>query len=102
LGQLNKKLMSEYGVAVFSFNIANIINDDKDLDRLTAIYKQAKKAGSVFCRGCGGPLKEKDKFCSECGRKVEISHKCPQCFTENADDAKFCSACGCKMINEEV
>ena len=102
LAQLNKKLMSEYGVAVFSFNIANIIIDEKDMERLTAVYKQAKQSGSVACRGCGSPLKENDKFCSECGRKVEISHKCPQCFTENPDEAKFCSACGCKMINEEV
>lgn len=95
--QLHQKLMSEYGIAVFSFNIANIIIDEEDLDRLNRQYKLLKKTDSYVCRECGAVLKENDKFCSACGRRVEIGKKCPNCFTENADDAKFCSACGQKL-----
>ncbi|MGN1201588.1 MAG: SPFH domain-containing protein [Candidatus Caccovivens sp.] len=95
--QLNQKLMSDYGIAVFSFNIANIIIGEEDLQRLNQQYKQLKKTDNFVCRECGAVLHENDKFCSSCGKRVEIGKKCPNCFTENADDAKFCSSCGQKL-----
>ncbi len=101
LSKLSQKLMNEYGIAVFSFNIANIIIDDEDREKLEKEYKQLKKTEDFICRNCGAVLKENDKFCSVCGKKVEISKKCPKCFAENADDAKFCSSCGAKLSNEE-
>ncbi len=54
--QLNQKLMSDYGIAVFSFNIANIIIDDEDLDRLNKQYKQLKTTDKFVCRDCGAVL----------------------------------------------
>lgn len=98
LSKLSQKLMNEYGIAVFSFNIANIIIDDEDREKLEKEYKQLKKTEGFICRNCGAVLKENDKFCSVCGKKVEISKKCPKCFAENADDAKFCSSCGAKTV----
>lgn len=98
---INKKLMNEYGIAVFSFNIANIIIDDKDLERLTNSYKQIKKTENHVCRNCGSMLKENDKFCSECGKKVEMSKKCPSCFAEISDESKFCSSCGNALNKKE-
>ena len=39
LNSLSHKLQSEYGIAVFSFNIANIIIDEADYNRLTSAIK---------------------------------------------------------------
>ena len=101
LSKLSQKLMNEYGIAVFSFNIANIIIESDDYGKLDKAYKQIKKTDDFVCRQCGAVLKENDKFCSVCGKRVEMSKKCPKCFAENSDDAKFCSNCGSKLSNEE-
>jgi len=94
LRELSHKLTSEYGISVFSFNIANIIIDETDFKRLLEEYKSIKKSGEFACRQCGASLGEDDKFCSKCGTKVEMNKKCPNCFAENEDEAKFCSKCG--------
>lgn len=68
LKTLSHKLLSEYGIAVFSFNIANIIIDEEDLKRLAkgnSVQTEAK-----FCTGCGAKIKTSDKFCSQCGSKI--------------------------------
>lgn len=101
LSKLGHKLMNEYGITVFSFNIANIIIEPEDYDKLDKAYKMIKKTDSFVCRKCGTTLKENDKFCSVCGNRVEIAKKCPKCFAENPEDAKFCSSCGEKFENEE-
>lgn len=98
LGSLGQKMMNDYGIAVFSFNIANIIIEDEDYQRLSNAYKQLKKTSSFVCRQCGSLLGEKDKFCANCGKRVEIENKCPKCFAENPEEAKFCSTCGNKLI----
>ncbi len=94
---LNQKLMSSYGIAVFSFNIANIIIEDEDMEKLKKHYHELKSSDNFVCRQCGAGLSENDKFCSSCGKRVEIGKKCPNCFTENSDEAKFCSGCGQKL-----
>ncbi len=99
---LGQNLLSEYGITVFSFNIANIIIEKEDCDKLDRAYKQIKKTDNFVCRKCGAVLKENDKFCSVCGNRVEIGKKCPKCFAENPDDAKFCSSCGEKLSKEDV
>lgn len=100
LGKLSQKMMNEYGIAVFSFNIANIIIESEDYKKLVEAYKQIKKTESFVCRHCGAVLKENDKFCSTCGKPVEMAKKCPKCFAENAEDAKFCSSCGYRLVKE--
>lgn len=102
LSKLSQKLMSEYGIAVFSFNIANIIIEDEDLKKLDNSYKQIKKTENFVCRHCATVLSEDAKFCSSCGKKVEIAKKCPKCFAENSDTAKFCSTCGFGLTEGEV
>ncbi|MBP3431968.1 MAG: SPFH domain-containing protein [Clostridia bacterium] len=97
LTALSHKLQSEYGIAVFSFNIANIIIDEQDYAKLNNAYKNMKKSQSFVCRGCGASLPEDAKFCNKCGMKVKIGNKCPKCFAKNADDALFCSKCGEKL-----
>lgn len=94
LNGLSQKLMNEYGIAVFSFNIANIIIENDDYTKLDRAYKQIKNPDKFTCKGCGAVLNENDKFCSKCGKRVEVAKKCPKCFAENSDDSKFCSECG--------
>ncbi len=101
LNNLNHKLMSEYGIAVFSFNISNIIIEEKDYEKLNSIYKgtsqKEKKEEGIFCSQCGTTLHEDDKFCSKCGKKVCGAKVCSKCSAENADDSAFCSSCGEKL-----
>lgn len=104
LTQLNQKLMNEYGIAVFSFNIANIIIEENDHKRLSARFKELKNPKSqekpengFFCKGCGQALEEDTKFCPYCGKKVGGNKLCPNCQAENPVGAKFCSSCGNKL-----
>lgn len=93
LNALNHKLMSEYGIAVFSFNIANIIIDEEDMKRL--------RAQKLVCSNCGAQLSPSSKFCSKCGKQVGGGVKiCPVCSTKNDENAKFCASCGNKLEEE--
>ena len=89
--------MSDYGIAVFSFNIANIIIDEEDLSRLTRAFTQTKSEEKLVCSECGVVLQEDAKFCFNCGKKVGAGKKCSTCATENPEDSKFCLNCGTKL-----
>ncbi len=95
LTALSHKLMSEYGVAVFFFNTANIIIDKEDLDRLNALLKSGNS--NLICSGCGAPLREGDKFCSKCGKSTQKANVCPKCGVELPEGSVFCPACGEKL-----
>ena len=99
LSKINQKLMSEYGIAVFSFNIANIIIDPDDMKRLSSEKggSQEEKPEKLVCSGCGNILKPTAKFCDNCGKKVEKNIVCPQCQTVNNSESKFCINCGNKL-----
>lgn len=94
---LKQKMMNEYGIAVFSFSISNVIIDEKDSERLNNLNKMVKNKKESVCSVCGTVLKEGAKFCFECGSKVDKSTKCPLCLAENVEGAKFCSSCGTKL-----
>lgn len=93
LSALSHKLQSEYGIAVFSFNIANIIIDEQDFAKLSNLGK----AETILCEGCGAVLKKADKFCFNCGKKVEKTSACPNCKMQNEDGSQFCVNCGQKL-----
>jgi len=99
LTKLNQKLMGEYGIAVYSFNIANIIIDDNDYEKLSGNFKSGAKSEkkSVFCPECGQELSADAKFCNNCGRKISGTKVCPECKTENNASAKFCQNCGTRI-----
>lgn len=99
LTKLNQKLMGEYGIAVYSFNIANIIIDDNDYEKLSGNFKSGTKSEkkSVFCPECGQELSADAKFCNNCGRKISGTKVCPECKTENNASAKFCQNCGTRI-----
>lgn len=93
--KLSSIFSSQYGITVYSFNIANIIFDDKDLERLNkALISKSKK---IVCSACGVELDANAKFCSNCGKKIGGSRICPNCHAENVAEAKFCAMCGGKL-----
>ena len=93
--KLSSTFTTDYGVTVYSFNIANIIFDDKDLERLNrATISKTKK---IVCSACGAELDPTAKFCNNCGKKIGGSRICPNCHAENTAEARFCSMCGQKL-----
>lgn len=100
LEKLNQKLMSQYGIAVYSFNIANIIIDENDYARLLNVFKKTEtqpEEASEVCPNCGEKLLPGAKFCNNCGTKIGGVKICPDCNFENLANAKFCSNCGKKF-----
>lgn len=55
--------------------------------------------GDVKCNKCGTMNSKEDKFCSQCGNKIE-NLSCPNCGTSVANGAKFCSECGQSLISK--
>lgn len=99
LTKVNQKLMGDYGIAVYSFNIANIIIDEEDEKKLLAAKRgtSAPQEEKLVCSACGNELKPTAKFCDNCGKKVGGSPVCPNCQTENEENAKFCANCGTRL-----
>lgn len=51
------------------------------------------------CRNCRKPVKSTEKFCQECGAKVqeELKKNCPSCSKPLKGLEKFCTECGAKI-----
>ncbi|MCM1154418.1 MAG: zinc-ribbon domain-containing protein [Roseburia sp.] len=52
------------------------------------------------CKNCGASLLDTDKFCNQCGWKVEEKTKCPECGAVLREGARFCPKCG-RMIGKD-
>ena len=46
------------------------------------------------CAACGTVLQPNDRFCIQCGTKVEKVKKCLRCGSNLVDGSKFCAECG--------
>ena len=55
---------------------------------------------SKICKSCGFSVSDTQKFCQECGAKIEHKTICTECGTELAENAKFCTECGA-MANQK-
>ncbi|MEK6835656.1 MAG: zinc ribbon domain-containing protein [Nanoarchaeota archaeon] len=62
-------------------------------------YKIVQETTIRPCRNCRKPVKSNDKFCPECGTKIqeEIKKNCPNCKKELKGIGKFCTECGAKI-----
>lgn len=65
------------------------------IDKKQKYCSQCGKKVVNECSKCGAILKDGQKFCPECGAAQTI--KCPKCGTELEKDQKFCSNCGEKI-----
>lgn len=52
------------------------------------------------CKKCGADMFDTDKFCDQCGWKVEEKARCPECGATLREGTKFCPECG-RMIGED-
>ena len=52
-----------------------------------------------YCTNCGTKIKNKAKFCPECGESLENDTDlfCPECRSEIDADEEFCSKCGKRL-----
>ena len=72
-----------------------------------SLTQTAQTTAAIICSICHAPIPEGQKFCSECGTKVEISETkkstgstakvCPGCGAQGPDGRKFCGECGTKV-----
>lgn len=92
LKSVSEKLMKEYGIAVFSFNIANIIIEENAQSEQMVDQQNFKT-----CKGCGQVLSQDAKFCVRCGQLLGGGAICANCNKQNVDGAKFCAFCGHKI-----
>jgi len=53
----------------------------------------------VNCPQCNAELTPEDKFCTECGAKIEAITNCPKCSAPIQPGTEFCTECGTN-INE--
>ena len=51
------------------------------------------------CLECQSENPEGNKFCGECGTKLE--KECPSCNSSNPPEFKFCGECGCDLSSSE-
>lgn len=51
----------------------------------------------IKCTQCNTENEESNKFCRECGAKLEVAVFCEMCGTKLAPGAKFCPECGARL-----
>lgn len=89
--KLSNIFSQDYGINVVSFNIANIIFNEKDISKLGS-EKKIK-----LCPKCGAGLNENARFCTACGFKLESKKECLNCHAQNPPEARYCLMCGQKL-----
>lgn len=107
LGELTYGQMRDSGMDQDLVN--SIGNEILDLDKkifnlLSTIGEKSAKENDSLCE-CGATLTLNDKFCKECGKKVELfsakvdleTIRCNRCDMENLVGNKFCNCCGIKL-----
>lgn len=53
--------------------------------------------GKIQCPKCKAEVEENNKFCTECGEKIDAQITCPQCSTMVPPGTKFCTECGANL-----
>ncbi len=49
------------------------------------------------CSKCGIQNPDSNKFCCQCGTKLEVNNKCPKCGTTFPSEGIFCPECGTRV-----
>ncbi len=61
------------------------------------VEEEPEKEEELRCQNCGAVVRPEDKFCWNCGAKLEFKYKCPNCGAEVSSEDKFCRNCGYKL-----
>lgn len=68
---------------------------------LTDAQNQIQSSGMLKCPNCGKLNSNENKFCGECGSKLEtIADYCPNCDKTYFTGEKFCTQCGTKLTTK--
>lgn len=109
-------ILLEMGMLTFKKIRLDEINDDSfnelcneilELDKIIyesnlSINELEKDKKGIFCE-CGYVANINDKFCVECGRKIESDNNeidlkvCSHCDNEMDGDSNYCTCCGNKL-----
>lgn len=87
--EINEKCKSIIGFDYLIYENKRKIEEIKSLDK------------ELLCE-CGNSITHEDKFCGECGKRVEISIEeykyvtCNNCEMDIVEQSKFCPCCGIK------
>lgn len=97
------------GIQIDNDRINNLSNEIFELDKKMYLTQEESEKGAIqnnkiTCL-CGNKFKIDDKFCSECGRKIDVNQEhfetitCLQCDCELKKDSVYCICCGYKVTN---
>ena len=84
-----KKLPQE----IFERIDQHIFSRGEDTPKTSAALNVSPDA--IICPACGTPNEKGEKFCSECGGKLQVT--CPSCGGAVAIGKKFCPECGTQI-----
>lgn len=70
----------------------DVISDDEKHD---SVNNASRASDMAVCPNCSSPVPRGQKFCGECGAKME--KKCPTCGKVWDVSQKFCGECGTKL-----
>lgn len=59
-----------------------------------SIQETENLQSTINCPQCNAELNPDDKFCTECGAKIETIADCPKCHAPLQSGTKFCTECG--------
>ncbi len=59
--------------------------------------KDTTSESSSVCQGCGNENRPGTKFCTRCGKPLDLSRICPACGKKLREENKFCTGCGQKI-----
>ncbi len=58
---------------------------------------QQAQAGQIACPHCNTQNPAQAKFCSSCGKEMQVQAECPSCKAKMPANSKFCPSCGANM-----
>ncbi len=64
----------------------------------TAMETPVEGEEELRCPECNAVVRDEDKFCWNCGCKLEFVYICPDCGEEVSEGDRFCRHCGAKLV----
>ncbi len=58
------------------------------------LTKDSSSSPGVTCPQCGALVRLGARFCPQCGKTMDTSHRCPKCAMPYRPGARFCAKCG--------